>query len=135
MKALTEEQNMASHYENHARELLNQGPDWHISSWRVLDWKELGCGAPGSRLKVTGCLAPTLPDGRVDWDNAVPKSTKSVIFTNREHDEWLSRWEEATGKCSQCAPGLPGQEWGGWNHITGTKYNTCSRCKGSGVKP
>jgi hypothetical protein len=123
---------MASLYAEHAREILGVGPEWQVSSWKCLDGLKNTPGAPGNRIRITGSIAPALPDGRVAWEYEEKGTRKSVTFTNAEHDAWILEWETKTENCSQCSTLHPGQEWMGWDHITGTKYRPCPRCNGTG---
>lgn len=122
---------MASLYADHARELLCIGPEYHMASWKHKDATK----SKPERLQVELMTAPLLEDGRVAWKYGDPKSRKKVEFTFPDHDQWTLAWEQKTGKCRQCATDNPGQEFVGWNHITGTKYKTCTRCGGTGTKP
>jgi hypothetical protein len=91
---------------------------WH--SWECLDT------ADGSVL-MTGCVSSGLVTkgprkGRPRYDG----EPKRVVVTDGELLTEKARYECEEGKCSEC--GGDGQEFAGWNHITGTRWRECTRC-------
>lgn len=129
---------MANLYVQHARELLGMGDNWHISSWRSMDWRKLGFADPRGRIKITGSVAPILPDGRICWEYEEKGTRKSVLIRNDVHDAWVLAWEKRTGICHACYSEFnphPGMENMGWDHIKGTILQTCQRCKGTAKAP
>lgn len=71
--------------------------------------------------------------GRTNYKKPVPGTERSVVLSDREFKAWLPTWEARTGKCHKCRG--TGQEWRGWNHITGNKYRDCPRCGATGNAP
>jgi len=129
---------MSNLFVEHARELLGMGPDWHMSSWRSMDWKKYGFQNPAGRIRITGSCVPSLPDGRLCWEYEVKGTRKSVMIRNDDHDAWVLAWEKRTGICSTCyseAQPHPGLENMGWDHIKGILLETCRRCKGTAKAP
>jgi len=126
---------VANLYLEHAREALGVGEDWVMMSWTSLDVKKYEVDDPRRRLKVTGCVAPRLDDGRVAWEYEVPGTRKSVTWTGGEHDAWVLAWEHRTGKCSSCSPAHPGQEYMGWTAAEGILLRKCQRCNGTNQAP
>lgn len=127
---------MANLYAEHAREILGLDDTYQMSAWTSLDSIKKGDpGAPANRMRIEMMVCPRLDDGRLAWPMADTKTKKKCTFTNAEHDAWVMEWERKTGKCSLCAPGHPGQEWMGWDHIKGTLLRTCPRCQGTNQSP
>ncbi len=122
---------MASLYEDHAKELAGVGDEYRMASWK----HKLARGKNPERLCVELIVAPLLADGTVAWKYSVSSTRMKVEYTFPEHDAWVLQWEQKTGRCSQCSAKNPGQEWVGWNHITGTQFKVCSRCNGTGSSP
>ena len=122
---------MASLYLEHAREILGVGDEYKMASWDAKDALKLGPCHPNTRIKVTLAIAPLLEDGRVAWAYEEKGTRKKAVFTNAEHDAWMLEWEKRTGLCHQCDLKRPGQEYMGFDQ-TGSKFQTCSRCGGTG---
>jgi hypothetical protein len=125
---------LANLFLEHARDILGMGLDWQIASWKDLDWRKPNSDLT-ARLRVTGVCAPVLPDGRVAWEYQDKATRKSITFTRAEHATWVRAWEIKTGKCSNCAPDKPGQQWMGWHKDTGDYFLPCTRCHGTGQAP
>jgi hypothetical protein len=116
---------MPNLYEEHARELLGLGPEFHLAKWESLDFDKVGKFAQ----------APLLADGEIAWKYEVKGSRKKVTFTLGEHHAWVKAWELRTGLCSGCSKENPGQVWMGWNVNAGHRYAVCQRCKGTNRSP
>ena len=126
---------MANLFAEHARELLNLDEGFHLSAWKSMDILKRNPGHPDNRIRVEMMRCPRLEDGTLAWPCADRKSKKTVTWTNAEHDAWILAWESRTGRCSLCHPGHPGQEWIGFSMDEGTKFQTCTRCKGTNQAP
>lgn len=64
--------------------------------------------------------------GKTRW---IGERLRIVIPENAAEIE-QARYERETGKCGKCVGAK--QEWVGWDHKTGNKYKTCSKCSGTG---
>lgn len=58
---------------------------------------------------------------------------KKAVVTDAERSAEMIRYENETGKCSDCC-GF-GNVVSGWHHKTGLRYKTCARCRGNGRPP
>jgi hypothetical protein len=107
-----------------ARKKLNQGESWHWCKAEVIgDDLLLEGGIPD--VFVKGKRA-----GRHKWAGIA--LTKCVI-TRADTDLARSEYEEATGKCCECAG--TGQRQKGWHHQTGKSFESCGRCQATGKPP
>lgn len=116
-------------FEAHAREKLGMPPEWQMSFWSthgdVSDDASVEVGGA-----VYGLVTRGPRKGRPNWEKFEPGTKKTVWLHKHERVAFKQAWVERTGKCPSCYG--TGQEWRGWNHLTGSKYETCTECRGSG---
>lgn len=124
-----------SFLEEFSREMLGVGPDWYLASWEDVGFDPTNPNDPNSKQKVTGYVAPLLADGKIAWKYKDKSTKRTLTFARCELRAWILDWEQRTGKCSECHPDNPGQEWIGWSAIDGHKFKTCSRCNGTNQAP
>lgn len=122
-------------FDEFAREKLGVGLDWQIASWEALDFDPKKVNDPKARMKIVGYVVPRLENGELAWAYKDKSTKRQLTFTHGEIRAWVAAWEVRTGKCSDCHPDHPGQEWIGWNHETGHKFQVCPRCKGTNQAP
>lgn len=92
-----------------------------IFAWEILD--------DGNRLFRMAKELDKDDEGFPQWDDS---TDRAVIVTDAEEKEEFDRYERETGKCGEC---LGTQKtFKSWDHKEGTKYRTCPRCNGSGLK-
>ena len=126
---------MANLYEDHARELLCLGPEYHLARWDSLDFEKVGENDPTERMRIAFAQAPLLASGEIAWKYEVKGSRRKVVFTRGGHQVWVDAWEARTGLCRNCLTGHPGQELESISATGGIKTRTCNRCKGTGKAP
>lgn len=121
--------------EMQARERLNL-PAWQVSRWELLGHRDADLSGQVNRLDggVYPLNSKGKNQGQPNWRNPEPGTRQTLYITPLEHSAWLLGWENRTGSCSRCFR-HPGEEFESWNHLTGTKYRTCGRCKGTGKAP
>jgi hypothetical protein len=92
---------------------------WSVCSWEIMD----------DDSTVYGMMleSGTKPDGSTKWVGP----EKKACVTKEERIAEINRYETETGKCSVCYG--TGDEWMGWNHITGNRWGKCRRCNGLGL--
>jgi hypothetical protein len=116
--------------EQQARELAGMGDNWRAYHFEAI-------GNPGAFVcdKITGAVVPLITrgnrKGRPNW-KAKDKATIRVVYiTKEQHEAWLVKWEQTTGKCSACEGS--GQRVVSASVVDGTKYKPCGACKGTGL--
>jgi hypothetical protein len=97
-----------------------------IPGWKAVAWEDIG----GDSI-VEG----SVPDGfyRSGPRKGKPRFTRprtKVIVAKKELQVVATAYEAESGKCWDCKGS--GQVWAGWSQAEGTRYQTCSRCKGTG---
>jgi hypothetical protein len=89
--------------------------------------------AVGDAVVMRGCVCSGATytkgkdKGRIKYDG--PQRT--VVVTEAEEAAERARFVQETGKCGECCG--DGREFARWDHIEGTTYRPCRKCKGSGV--
>lgn len=95
-----------------------------IEGWEPFKWERAG-----EDFIITGGIPRLLKSGprkgRKTWDG---KGT-SVVVTRAEVEAQAAAYAAETGNCPECYGS--GEVFKSWHHIDGTKYKTCSKCKGS----
>lgn len=115
----------------HAREKSGYGETWHAYSFECLPHNGSGLF---KYFAIRGAKTPLVTKGkragRPNWRQKDRSTDELIIITPEEHEHWLSRWRQATGKCSECVgEGRTVASFGG----SGTTYRTCRICGGSGL--
>ena len=117
-------------YELHARAILGVSLEWRIARFESE-------GEHLELIKVSGGIYPAITrgknKGKPNWKKPEPGTKRSAWFTEKEHQAFLLGWEKEHAKCSKCQG--TGQEWAGWDHITGNKHRPCTRCGATGNPP
>ena len=104
------------------------------------NWKIFRCEAfPKSGIDDCGYVAVTgavcdfqylkgKRKGQTDWRKRDARTETTVNLPVAEHEAWKREWEQKTGLCSTCTG--TGEVFRSWDVNTGTKYDTCPKCKG-----
>lgn len=99
--------------------------------WEVCAWERIG---DGNDLVVTGGVPRLLKTGprkgKPTWRD-VP--TQKAVVTGAEIEAEKARYEEQTGKCSDCMG--KGEVFANWSAADGVKHRRCKRCDGTGERP
>lgn len=119
--------------EQHARELLKQPHEWVMHEW-------MRCGGHAPDWTATRVVGSVVTDfitrGPRKGKPNYRKLDRSLFLTTTvmddDHKSWLADWETETGKCHTCEG--TGKEWALWSADAGSKYRTCTRCEGDGLK-
>lgn len=115
---------MWNHIESIARQKLNESIDWQICVWeRVGDGND--CLVKGA---VPRLLTRGKRKGEPTW-RGIPM--RSAVVTQMEINAELEAFEAGTGYCAHCFGS--GQTFKSWNHETGTVYQDCPQCDGTGL--
>lgn len=111
------------------RELLGVPEEWH---W--FEWECLPENGPTQVMRVKGAVAPVYEigkrKGQRNWRGRDKQTEREAYITPDQRTAWLAKWEAETGKCHVCQGTC--QETSGWDHIKGTTYRPCTRCKATG---
>lgn len=119
-----------------AREVLGMPDHWHAYRFEAVRQGGLnaGCNAPVLHTSVTGICCPLKTRGK---NKGHPNYKRGDITTRRTcyitpamEIEWRAKWEIETGNCINCMG--KGQSFKSWHHLTGTEYQTCPKCEGTG---
>lgn len=70
--------------------------------------------------------------GHTNWTKRDRSTERDYIVTPSAFDEFVAKWETATGRCSRC--GGDGKELQSCG-IDGNTYRPCRRCSASGKAP
>jgi hypothetical protein len=98
-----------------------------ILGWKACGWEKVGDDSIVTGSVPTGTYRSGPRKGRPKF--AGPES--KVIVTRAELEAHAAAHESNTGKCWDCKGS--GQTIAGWSKDNGTRYETCSRCKGTGI--
>lgn len=116
----------------HARELAGMGDDWEPHYY-----ERHPPTLPTIYFEVRGAVAPILTrgprKGRRDWKRSDPATERRLYIPVADHDAWVARWVERTGKCPRCVG--TGEVFASWDRGEGTTYATCRDCGGTGAAP
>ena len=103
-------------------------------SWTWFEWECLPNNGPIQVMRVRGAIAPLIQKGKrkgmKNWPARDKATEREIYITPRQRQDWLAKWEAATGKCYACQGTT--QEWAGWDHIKGDSFRPCGRCKAKG---
>lgn len=112
-----------------AREILGMPDTWHWFEWECLPER-----GPTQVMRVKGACAPLIERGKrkgqTNWRERDKATEREVYITPSQRQEWLAKWEVATGKCHVCQGTT--QEYAGWDHIAGIKFRPCTKCNATG---
>jgi hypothetical protein len=98
-----------------------------IPGWKAFRWEKVGDDSIVTGSVPTGTYRSGPRKGRPKFTGPETK----VIVTKAELEVTAAAYESTTGKCWDCKGS--GQTWAGWSKDEGTRYETCSRCKGTGT--
>lgn len=89
----------------------------------------------GKYFEVCGAVCPLYTKGnkkgRPNYSKADKSTQKSIAFTPKEHDEFVSKWETENSKCMMCDG--KGEFARAWSVEKGAyNYKSCDRCNGIG---
>lgn len=122
-------------YEEHARAKEQVSPDWHLFSWECFPKSgrepTLYVQVRGAVCKVT--FQRGRRKGQMNWGRREKSTERTVILPVADHEKFCEEWEKRTGLCRNCTG--EGKVFASWNHITGTKYRPCARCRETGKAP
>lgn len=115
----------ANLYELYCREHATLPEDWAIYCMEQFP-KTSG---PCNYIQLTGAVAVVDRSGKRTWPN---KELSRRVFQVSPADfaKFQAEWSKRTGYCITCLG--TGEQWTGWNHLTGDRYERCSDCGGSG---
>ncbi len=108
-------------WESVARRKLNAPPEWE---WYAVDGRTY---RDSGDTIVTGGVPNKGVSGSKKWKGV--KGQKAVVSETEIRDA-RAEYERVTGKCVGCCG--CGEELAGSSSVTGPRYRTCSKCKGSG---
>jgi hypothetical protein len=106
------------------------------SEWQIYKWEAKGeHGKPGAFVLVEGAvfkhtMLKGKRKGRIDYKKPEPGSVATYPIVMTDLDKFKLEWSVKTGKCHHCYG--TGQDWFGWNHITGDRYRDCQACSATG---
>jgi hypothetical protein len=98
-----------------------------IPGWKAFAWEKAGTDSVVTGSVPTGTYKSGPRKGDLKFTG--PKS--KIVVTKVEIEATAAAYESSTGKCWNCQG--TGQTWAGWSKDNGTRYKTCSRCKGTGI--
>jgi hypothetical protein len=118
-------------YELYCKERYAVRADWEIYSWKANGARN----TPGCFVVVEGGvfkekITKGKRKGRTNYNKPEPNTKATYSIVADDLDRFKAEWSARTGKCSNCY-GI-GQEWAEWDHITGTRYRDCAKCKATG---
>ena len=109
------------HRERVAMRKLGDIPNFKFFAWEAV----------GDATIMEGCVTTKLvTKGKRKGLPAYEGERVKVVVTESEVLAEAARYATETGNCPDCMGS--GQEWRGWDHITGHMYETCRRCGGKG---
>jgi hypothetical protein len=119
-------------YELYCKERYAMRPDWEIYSWKANGGERK---IPGAFVVVEGGvykekITKGKRKGRTNYSKPEPGSKMTFSIVADELDKFKAEWSARTGKCANCYG--TGKEWDGWDHIEGTRYRGCMKCKETG---
>lgn len=117
--------NETEQYIKQARNLPDEWEAYHFAAGGYGNKK-----IPAGYTKVSGAVAPKLPNGERDWGKKDMASDATFMVKNADVDAWADQREKETGKCRRCCG--EGKEWTGWSREHGSRFKTCSKCGGTG---
>lgn len=109
-------------YESVAKDKLKLGDDYDVAGWEKI--------GPDAVIYKFGPVK-ILTRGKNKGQRRVTKATHTCAVFDSEIKEAKMKFESDTGKCYLC--GGDGQEWRGWNYISGNEFEECRRCLGTGT--
>jgi hypothetical protein len=89
----------------------------------VCGWEALDDGSVLYRMKQE---IPATDTTRRYWIG----EEKTACVNDDDLKAEVSRFEKETGRCAKCNG--TGQQWQGWNHERGNRYEPCTRCGATG---
>lgn len=110
-----------NYYEEVAKRKLAALPTWSSFKFESRDKGVYLTGAESSGMRTRGKRK-----GRPRWDG---KRT-SVFVSDDEAKAEAAAYSAKTGNCYVCRGSA--QEWCGWNHETGNRYQPCTKCRATG---
>ena len=118
--------------EQQAREMYRLHAEWQAVCWTAHGERDSGY------IELQGGVYRTRYErgkrkGQLNYSKPEPGTAATVSVTRAARDEWIARWEEETGFCSECS----GTGWAlhGWDHKKGNCYRPCTRCNATGRAP
>jgi hypothetical protein len=120
-------------YAEFCKERYGCAPEWQVARWEAKG-DISNPNAPGNFVLVTGAVYPDRitkgkGKGRINYKVKQPGTEREFPILDCDLKQFKLEWQERTGKCHTCYG--TGLQWDGWDHIKGSSYRACSKCKSS----